>query len=677
MDMKLGCCTSIDNYQLVVEKGFDYIELAGNQIAAMSDEDFATVCTTIENGAIKCIGFNAALPPTIAIIGPDVDDKKTRDYARLLCARGAKLNIKAIGIGSPKSRVWSDDYDLDSEWDNAKRFVKIFAEEAKPYNINVMWESLNKTESLFGLKLSEALALVKDIGMDNVKIVYDIYHMHMEQESIAELQNVLDEVVHVHIAERVGTQRRYPSEALYDFYAEVFSVLKNYGYTGVVSTEAFDGDIAQGLERTKALINKLENERTIKIGCVADDFTGASDAASFLMAGGLKTILIDGIPAGDFETDCDAIVVALKSRTQKTSDAVSDSLAAFRWLKEQGAAHLYFKYCSTFDSTKTGNIGPVLDSVLEEFNAKHSIISPALPVNKRTVKDGVLYIDDIPLAQTHMKHHPLTPMWASKIEDLISPQGKYQTLNLNYATLQKPAAEIKAMVEAFGADKEHFYVVPDYVNEDNATKVAEVFGDDFVLSGGSGILAALSRKYIQNSTATMINSKTAGKGIVLAGSCSQATLEQIEDYKKKGAVSYKVDPVKVFNNEITVDDVWKFVSDNGDKEVLIYSSDNTENVLNAQKLGRDAISEKLEKLTAEIAVKAVEDRYKRIIIAGGETSSAVTKALAYQSFVIGESIAPGVPIMSPTQNTDLKIVLKSGNFGQVDFFTRALNMTRG
>ncbi len=417
----------------------------------------------------------------------------------------------------------------------------------------------------------------------------------------------------------------------------------------------------------------------ILVGCVADDFTGASDAASFLISKGLKTLLFNGIPNGNI-ADCNAVVIALKSRTQETKSAVADSMAAFKWLKDNGAEHVYFKYCSTFDSTKEGNIGPVTDAVLEEFNEKYTILCPALPVNKRTVKDGILYVDDIPLAETHMKNHPLTPMWESEIAKLMKPQGKYETLNINQDTLKKSKEEILKIVEDFGKDKEHFYIVPDYITDEDGIKISEVFGDIGVLTGGSGILAPLSAKYkelLGDSDNKIVSSSTKGKGIVLAGSCSKATLGQIDNFKSKGYLSYKVEPLKLIKGEETIDNVWNFVLENSDKEVLIYSSDSAENVIEIQKEGKEKVAEALEGMTAEIAKRASEKGYTRIIVAGGETSSAVAKKLGYNSFEIGESIAPGVPVMAPLSDMNMRIVLKSGNFGQEDFFERALNITRG
>ncbi len=419
-------------------------------------------------------------------------------------------------------------------------------------------------------------------------------------------------------------------------------------------------------------------DNTLKIGCVADDFTGASDAASFLLSQGLNTLLLNGIPEGDIPP-CNAVVIALKSRTQEVSSAVADSMAAFRWLMDQGAEHLFFKYCSTFDSTPEGNIGPVLDALLEATGAPFSILSPALPVNGRAVKDGILLVDGVPLAETHMRHHPLTPMWDSAIAKLMEPQGKYETLNLTHTLLDQGEAAIQQAIEAFSQGKDHFYVVPDYVTTQHGETVAAQFGHCKVLSGGSGILAPLAARYVAELGAADnggLASGTQGKGLVLAGSCSKATLGQIADYQEKGGVSYRIDPVKLVNGDLTTQDVWAFIAKNADKEVLIYSSDTPENVTQMQKLGVEKVSECLEGTTAQLAQMAVDAGYSRIIVAGGETSSAVVKKLGFHSFQLGESVAPGVPILAPLSSPDLRVVLKSGNFGQVDFFQRALDMTR-
>lgn len=418
----------------------------------------------------------------------------------------------------------------------------------------------------------------------------------------------------------------------------------------------------------------------IIIGCVGDDFSGSSDAASFFAKEGIKTLLFNGTPKNDLQ-DFDesiAVVIALKTRTEETKKAVSDTLEAFEWLKRNGAEQLFIKYCSTFDSTKKGNIGPIVDAALEKYNIKYTILCPALPVNGRTVVNGNLYVNGVPLHETHMKDHPLTPMWDSDIARLMEPQGKYPSLKINYEMLEMGKDAILKEIEAFGHDKEHFYVIPDYIEEKHSVKIVDVFGDLQLLTGGSGLMTQLSCKYknIISSEAENIPDLPEGKAIVLAGSCSKATLEQIEDFKSRNGKYIKIDPKALMDGSQTKEDIWKYIESVNEDSVLVYSSASPENVREVQKAGAHIVSDLLEQTTAYMAKKAAENGFNRIIVAGGETSGAVTKILGYDSYLVGDSIAPGVPIMIPLRNKNIRLVLKSGNFGQKDFFIRAINKTK-
>ncbi|MDX9799988.1 MAG: four-carbon acid sugar kinase family protein, partial [Spirochaetia bacterium] len=222
-------------------------------------------------------------------------------------------------------------------------------------------------------------------------------------------------------------------------------------------------------------------------GCVADDFTGASDAASFFLAGGLKTLLLNGIPhdTNHLPDGVKAIVIALKSRTQESSIAVKDSLNAFTLLKKMGCRQLYFKYCSTFDSTPEGNIGPVIDAVLDKYKLPYTIISPALPVNKRTVKNGHLFVNGVPLHKSSMKDHPLTPMWDSDLNNLIAAQGKYRSFNLDYSLLEKNRVEIFEKIFNYKSSigNNPFYIITDYFKDKHGEIIADLFRDLPFLTG--------------------------------------------------------------------------------------------------------------------------------------------------------------------------------------------------
>ncbi len=425
----------------------------------------------------------------------------------------------------------------------------------------------------------------------------------------------------------------------------------------------------------------------LRFGCIADDFTGASDAASFLVKGGMSVQLINGIPSGDtvVADHIDAAVIALKSRTQETSAAVSDSLEAIRWLKGNGAQQFYFKYCSTFDSTKKGNIGPVADAVMEYLKTPCTLLCPALPVNGRIVKNGELFVNGVPLHESPMKDHPLTPMWDSRIANLMEPQSRYPSVELSGSELHMEPAELqqtllekleKACLSRKDQKPEHFYVIPDYQDDSDAQDIIRLFGDLPFLTGGSGILTGLAARICGEQGGFGIPDSAAdGGAILLAGSCSKATLGQIEHYKESGGLWRKIDPEKLLSGEDSIDNIWNFIEGNGDRTVLVYSSDTPENVKKVQNLGQEKIAQLLEDTEAEIALRALKSGRKRIIVAGGETSGAVTKKLGFSSYRIGDSVAPGVPVMIPVEDESVRLILKSGNFGQPDFFEKALKMT--
>lgn len=417
------------------------------------------------------------------------------------------------------------------------------------------------------------------------------------------------------------------------------------------------------------------------LGCFGDDFTGSSDAASFIKKAGLNTILINGIPKDGMviPKEVEAVVIALKTRTDEVDKAVNDSIIAYKWLKDRGIKHIYDKYCSTFDSTSFGNIGPIIDSILEKYNLKYTILCPALPINKRIVKEGKIYVDGVPLSESHMRNHPLTPMKESDIETLMKSQGKYPCLKIDYKMLELPDKDIFDYIEDFSKDKNHFYIIPDFLEEKHAKKIVRLFGNLNLLTGGSGLLTELG-DYLNEGKITnndSVESKVPGKGIIFAGSCSKATLSQINNFISSNGVAIKMDPRSLLTNNSEIQRIWDFILKHEQDEVLIYSSEEPKEIDECHKLfGRKKVSEKIEESMAEIAKRAMENGYKRIIVAGGETSGAIMKKLEFNSYYIGEDIAPGVPIMVPIQNTSIRLVLKSGNFGQEDFFIRALNMTK-
>lgn len=397
------------------------------------------------------------------------------------------------------------------------------------------------------------------------------------------------------------------------------------------------------------------------LGCIADDFTGASDLASFLVKGGMKTVLYNGIPDQKAEvTDADACVIALKTRTEEKEKAVRISLEAVKWLQGKDCRHFYIKYCSTFDSTKEGNIGPICDAVLDYLGEKFTVLCPALPVNGRTVKNGRLSVNGVPLHKSSMKDHPLTPMWTDSIPELMEAQSKYPVCAQEDGNWKIPSAE------------EHYYLVPDYETDKDCRKIVEQFGNLKLITGGSGLAEELAKKLL-NEEKQENHQKM--HSLLLAGSCSVATRSQIKFYQDLGKKSLQITPEMAAEEKMCMEKLWETVKNwIWEQDVLVYSSDEPEKVEAAQKKYGN-VSEKLETIMAYLAEKAVATGVKSIIVAGGETSGAVTRQLGMESFLIGESVAPGVPVMIPTEKSDMRLVLKSGNFGQEDFFQKALLMT--
>ena len=449
------------------------------------------------------------------------------------------------------------------------------------------------------------------------------------------------------------------------------------------------------------------------LGCIADDFTGASDAASFLAAGGMAVRLFSGIPEGEAEKGRikewlyggtpaggdtgAALVVALKTRTQPAGQAVRDSLAALRWLRNQGAGQFYVKYCSTFDSTPAGNIGPIADAAMEFTGSPYTLLCPSLPVNGRTVAAGHLYVNGGPLDQSPMKDHPLTPMWDSFLPALMEPQSRWECLLLERACLSYSRETVEAglIKKARNLGLDRFYVVPDYGNTQDGERIAALFGHLPLLTGGSGLLEPLARSLTGGGKAQETREgeyETGGGGgcdrqtgvftsspaLLLAGSCSPATLAQIAYFESRGGIAKKLEPALVLDRspEEAAQSLWRFLENHRSQPVLIYSSETAQQLQATRKLaGGRPLSPLLEETVALLASRAVERGWRRLIVAGGETSGAVTRKLGLNSYDIGASVAPGVPVLIPPQFPELRIVLKSGNFGQKDFFFRALDIT--
>src|SRR5699024_1516619 len=278
-------------------------------------------------------------------------------------------------------------------------------------------------------------------------------------------------------------------------------------------------------------------------GCIADNFTGGSDIASFFSKGGLSTVLYSGIPKTNEYLKADVCVIALKTRTQQTDIAIDISSEAHKWSKKQGAKQYYIKYCSTFDSTPEGNIGPICDAAMKELNVPYTIVCPALPINGRTVKEGCLYVNEVPLHKSPMKDHPLTPMWDYDLEILMNAQSKFSSYKLSNFSNEKEINKFIDMKEKSKVQSK-FYLIHDHEIDKDAQKIVSFYGKLKLIEEGSGIDYSLA-KNIKKETKRMMYNKSASPAIILAGSSSEATREQISKYKSYEGETYFLDPIKL------------------------------------------------------------------------------------------------------------------------------------
>jgi len=418
----------------------------------------------------------------------------------------------------------------------------------------------------------------------------------------------------------------------------------------------------------------------ITLGCIADDFTGATDLANMLVKGGLKTIQLLGNPSKeDVVPSVDAVIIALKTRTIPVEEAIEQSLQALNWLKNAGAKQFFFKYCSTFDSTDEGNIGPVIDALMEALETQFTIACPAFPETERTIFKGHLFVGDKLLSDSPMKDHPLTPMTDSNLVSTLSRQTSQKVGLVEYKDiLAGPSAIRKAFDQL---QKEDVAIaVTDVLNDEHLYFLGEAVKDFKLITGGSGIALGLpsqfkSRNNHQEETRAHSLPKVLGKELVLSGSCSEMTLAQVDEFSKRYS-TLKLNPIELAeNNSALANAVDWVIQAKGEEPILVYASAPPDAVKQAQKkLGRDLASSTVENALAKIALAAVQNGFRRIVVAGGETAGAVVSNLGIKGIMIGEQIDPGVPTTVSIGDPSIGLVLKSGNFGSADFFEKAFKV---
>jgi uncharacterized protein YgbK (DUF1537 family) len=419
----------------------------------------------------------------------------------------------------------------------------------------------------------------------------------------------------------------------------------------------------------------------VLLGCIADDFTGATDLASTLVRQGMRTVVLPGLPrAGQEVPDADALIVALKSRSIPAADAIAQSLAALEWLRCTGARQFYFKYCSTFDSTDAGNIGPVAEALLAALGQTFTIACPAFPANARTVYRGYLFVGDVLLSESSLRNHPLNPMTDPSLVRVLARQMHGPVGLIGHDTVERGAPAVREAIGSLRDDGIRI-AIADALSEQHLMTLGAACAGMPLVTGGSGMAMGLPANFIDQGLLKAQDSAALpfieGHSAVIAGSCSAATREQV-DRMSAWAPSFEIDVEALRDADRVVDEAIAWAAlllQNG--PVLVYSTADPDRVIEAQRLLGPQAGEIVERVLARIAQGLVDEGVRRLVVAGGETSGAVVGALGVNALRIGADIAPGVPWTASEGERLLLLALKSGNFGGPDFFREALSPQAG
>lgn len=413
------------------------------------------------------------------------------------------------------------------------------------------------------------------------------------------------------------------------------------------------------------------------LGVIADDFTGASDVANTLVQGGMATVQTVGVPKAGSVPNCDALVISLKTRTIPVIDAVRESLAALDWLKRAGCRQFLFKYCSTFDSTKEGNIGPVAEALRNVLGASMSIVCPVAPALGRALYQGHLFVNGRLLSESGMQNHPLTPMIDPDIRRWLGYQTKVPVALVNYETVKRGVAAVREALDAAAAAG-HGFAVTDAVDDADLLTLGEAVAGHVLVTGGSGIGRGLARNFRAGAQgkAQTIEPTVDGPGIALCGSCSQASRRQVAAHAKDHpALAVSADAV--LSGQLKVADALAFAVSNRGRDPIVYSTAEPTTVADAQKrYGAHAAASAIEAFFGGLAQALRTNGFTRLSIGGGETSGAVVSALGVESMRVGPEIDPGVPVLTVGAGSPFRLALKSGNFGTDDFFAKSLAALR-
>jgi uncharacterized protein YgbK (DUF1537 family) len=414
-----------------------------------------------------------------------------------------------------------------------------------------------------------------------------------------------------------------------------------------------------------------------RLGCIADDFTGATDLANNLVRAGMRTIQTIGTPQAPLDADVDAAVVALKSRTVPAHEAVAQSLEALKWLQQAGCRQFYFKYCSTFDSTPAGNIGPVTAALMGALGCHFTIACPAFPENKRTVFKGYLFAGDVLLNESGMQNHPLTPMTDANLVRVLQAQTTLKVGHVGYEVVAAGPQAILARFTQLEADRVKVAIV-DAISSDDLMRIGKAVRDLPLVTAGSGVAIGLPQNFmeqglLQAEGGASLLPRMPGHKAIVSGSCSTMTNRQVAHFIRAGGQAYALDPLRLAAGEPEVEHALRWAAPRFSAgPVLIYSTADPERVKQVQALlGVAESSARIENAFSQIARGLVDAGVTQLIVAGGETSGAVVDALGVRALRIGPQIDPGVPWTCAVGDKPILLALKSGNFGSQDFFTKA------
>lgn len=417
--------------------------------------------------------------------------------------------------------------------------------------------------------------------------------------------------------------------------------------------------------------------KPILLGCIADDFTGATDLANNLVRAGMRVAQTIGVPAGPLDTEVDAVVVALKSRTIAPAEAIAQSLAALAWLQAQGAQQIYFKYCSTFDSTAQGNIGPVTEALMDALKTDFSIATPAFPDNGRTVFKGHLFVGEILLNESGMQNHPLTPMTDANLVRVMRAQTRRKVGLIDHKAVARGEAAIRARIDELRAQGVGVAIV-DAVSNDDLLRLGSALKGMALVTGGSGVAIGLPANFgLSPSLQASQLPPATGLQAVVSGSCSLATNRQVKHFIDSGRPALAIDPLRIASGADVAAEALAWAAPRlAAGPVLFYSTADPAAVKTVQgQLGVEDAGAMVERTLGEISRGLVGLGVRQLVLAGGETSGACVQALGITQMKIGPQIDPGVPwCHAHTASGDLHLTLKSGNFGTDDFFTKAFTV---